>query len=471
MCLPKSQGGERCNGTPLGKGLYKLYVERKAAEPGSDEFNRVQGEIDRLKEAGAFYGPYTAPHTLELSKGVESILASLKNVGNPLVVGGCIRDSFLGADNKDIDIEVHGTTVDKLISQLRKDGFQVDEVGKQFGVLKASKPGVVSDIDVSVPRRENNVGAGHRGFEVSMDEKMTIEEAGARRDFTFNAISYDHERKVIVDPYGGAKHFQKKVLHHVSPAFAEDPLRVLRAFQFAGRFGLKTDNETSAMCKSLRGEYSTISKERVIEEWEKFYGKSIDPIKGVKALQDTGWDDTIPGMKESLKSEKTVKALGKLPEIKNHDKAVLGSSVIAMGISNKKQSEEFIQSTVLGTKRQQLAMTLSQFNPKGVTNTYEVKNAARQLRVSGFTFETYEAQCKMTGDVEGLRVCAMAKESGVLHSFERPMIQGRDILESSGAKPGAWMGKVLAEIEDRQYRGEFKNKDDALKEALTLIPR
>lgn len=474
MCTPKSEnGGKRCKGSLAGSALYKLYRERKNAESGSDEFNELQEKIDRLKESRSLYGDCVAPYDLDLPEGVDEILTSARKVGNPLIVGGCVRDSFLGAENKDIDIEVHGTDIDSLISTLKDEGFRVDEVGKSFGVLKVSKKGGISDIDISVPRRENKVGAGHRGFEVDMDSEMTVEEAGARRDFTFNAVSYDPERKVLVDPYQGESDFQKKILRHVSPAFAEDPLRVLRAFQFAGRFGLKVDPDTAKMCQSLRSSYPSLSTERVIEEWEKFYTKSKEPLAAVKTLQETGWDDTISGLQESLKTDKSqhgLKALGEMNKSEKYDKSILGSAVIASSM-DKKDGENFIRSTVLSTKRQQLAMTLSQFDPKTVQTEYNAKKYARDLHAKGFNFETYEKHCELVRDSEGMKACKLAKEAGVFDKFEQPLVQGRDILATENVKPGAWMGKLLAEVEDLQYRGKFKSKSEAMEYTLQRIPR
>lgn len=202
---------------------------------------------------------------------MENVLGDLYDIGNPLIIGGSVRDSIAGIDSKDIDIidskdidiEVHGTDIDSLTSHLVSRGYHVDEVGKQFGVLKARKGRV---LDISVPRRENRTGAGHRSFDVVTDSDMTLREAVERRDFTFNALMYDHRRKVMIDTAGGKDDFEEGLMRHVSDKFAEDPLRVLRGFQFAARFGMRYDPETAEFARGLRGEYNTLPAERVQDE-------------------------------------------------------------------------------------------------------------------------------------------------------------------------------------------------------------
>ena len=94
-------------------------------------------------------------------------------------------------------------------------------------VLKVSKAGVVCDLDVSVPRRDSQIAAGHRGFTVALDTDLTVTEAAARPNFTVNALLYDPQRHVLIDPFGGAADLANRTLRHVSDQFGEDPLRVL----------------------------------------------------------------------------------------------------------------------------------------------------------------------------------------------------------------------------------------------------
>lgn len=459
MCQSKADGGARCQGTPFGRSLYALYKERKNSTEASTQ--AITERIESLKDAERLYGTCVRPHDIAISDGLNSLLDSVRAHGNPLIVGGAVRDSLLGAENKDIDVEVHGVSIDDLVTGIRAEGFYVDEVGKQFGVLKVSKPGVISDIDMSVPRRENKVGAGHRGFAVEMDKEMTVSEAAERRDFTFNAISYDPLRKVIVDPHNGVDDLERKVLRHVGPAFAEDPLRVLRAFQLAGRFDLEADHETAKLCKSLRDSYKDLSVERVTDEWEKFYLKATHPLKGVKLLQDTGWSDTLPGLSEALLDARTHVALSRLPEQSKEERIVLGAASIAR-FMNHAYRREFVKTTVLGSKPQKLALTLANLNPAEIRSAYKAKSVARDLGPRQFTFALYERYAQMVEDEQGIKACRIANEAGVTNGAEPPLVMGRDIIQMTDRKPGPWISDLMESAYDEQIRSRFAHKEDAM---------
>lgn len=422
-----------------------------------------------LKSAEKHYGgKFLTPYKITLSKGVETVLDDMKEIGNPLIVGGAVRDSFINADNKDIDIEVHQTDIDTLVKTLKTKGYTVDEVGKQFGVLKVSKKGIVRDLDISVPRKENRLGAGHRSFEVSMDKDMTVSEAAERRDFTFNAVMYDHHRGLLVDPANGKKDFENKVMRHVSEKFAEDPLRVLRAFQFAGRFDMNMAPETTVLSKKLRPEYEHLSTERVQEEWGKFFTKSNIPNKGIEVLQKTGWDDTTPGLKEALRKTVEQKDLETLPQQPKERKAIYGAAAISRHM-NKEDREDFLHTSIIGVKEQKQAEILSSFDKTDADTTYKRKDLAQQLHKNGFTFNDYGKFSKMINDEEGMKIAELAKNEGIGNSPENDYVMGKDILQQTSKKPGPWMGELLKQIRDRQYQGKFKSKKDALDYAMSQI--
>jgi len=422
-----------------------------------------------LREAEKYYGgKFLTYHNISLEKGVESVLDDLKKIGNPLIVGGAVRDSFVGSENKDIDIEVHKTDIDTLVKTLKNDGYIVDEVGKQFGVLKVSKKGVVNDLDISVPRKENRLGAGHRSFNVEMDENMTVQESAERRDFTFNAVMYDHTRKVIIDPSGGKNDLNNKVIRHVSEKFSEDPLRALRGFQFAGRFDMTVAPETATLCKKLRNEYEHLSIERVQEEWGKFFTKSAHPAKGIQALKDMGWNDTIPGLQKALDNSFTKESLNNLPTVSKQNKIIFGSAAIARNMNNNER-KSFISSTVIGNKEQLKTYTLSSFDNNEARTSYERKKIAKKLEKTGFTFRDYHNFSQMNNDSEGVKLSEKAVAEGLADGPEKDLIAGKDIFSLTDKKPGPWMGKLLNEIRDKQYQGAFLNKNEAMMFAKSRI--
>ncbi|TXH09933.1 MAG: CCA tRNA nucleotidyltransferase [Spirochaetes bacterium] len=462
MCQSKADGGRRCAGTPTGRALSGLYLQRAAAVTPS-EAEGFTKSIERLKAAEKFYGGrFVSPYTIPVPDGVSAALDTLESVGTPLIVGGAVRDSMSGSENKDIDIEVYGADVDTIVAALRGGGFKVDEVGRAFGVLKVSKKGVVSDLDVSVPRRENTTGAGHRDFTVEPDSTMSVVDAAQRRDFTVNAVSYDPSREVLVDPFNGRKDFDDKVLRHVGDQFGEDPLRVLRGFQFAGRFGMSLDPSTAKLCRNLREHYRELPVERVREEWGKFFTKSTSPATGVRALQEAGWDDTIHGLREALKDVNTVDALDRLVKVPQGDRTVMGAAIIAAGMPSELR-REFLSTVLIGKDDEKVAHDLASLNAADVDTSYARRVLARKYASRGFTFQRLATFARdVTCDGVMGELADRAVEEGLGSGPEPDWIQGRDIIKTVSRKPGPWLGNLLDDVRDRQYRREFANADEAL---------
>jgi tRNA nucleotidyltransferase (CCA-adding enzyme) len=220
-----------------------------------------------------------------------------------LVVGGAVRDALLGIEAKDVDIEVYGIGYDRLAGFLEAYGH-IDLVGRSFGVVNFTAPkGDSSDgisCHFSVPRRDSRIGLGHRDFLSTFDEDITPREAAGRRDFTINALSFDPVTGEVLDFFGGREDLQNRVLRATSEAFSEDPLRVLRGMQFACRFDLTLDPATSAMCRSIADQYSTLPKERVAEEFMKWAIKSMRPGKIAGYLSETGWLAHFPEIERMM---------------------------------------------------------------------------------------------------------------------------------------------------------------------------
>jgi len=210
---------------------------------------------------------------------------------NAFLVGGCVRDLILNKEPKDIDVEVFGLSVDQIEEFLKPHG-KVVPAGKKFGALKLFTD--FGEFDFTAPRRDNKCGVGHKDFRVEIDPSMTIEEAARRRDFTINTMSINIWTAELIDPYGGRHDLQNRILRHVSQQFGEDPLRVLRGFQFVSRYNLDADRSTIELCRSLLDEFKFLSKERVWEEFKKWATKSTTPSKGLKFLLDTHWIYLFP---------------------------------------------------------------------------------------------------------------------------------------------------------------------------------
>ncbi len=226
------------------------------------------------------------PLQLTLAEDFRAVLDAVRRIGQPRLVGGCVRDALLGLAPKDFDVEVPNVSFEELRRALVRFG-STDVVGRSFGVIKLRLGG--AEYDFSLPRRESKTGAGHRGFAVDPDPLLSDAEAAARRDFTVNAIAYDPFADTLIDPHHGESDLRAKILRHTSAAFTEDPLRVLRAFQFAARFDFTLAPETAALCRTIADTFGELAVERVWGEWDKWALKSVKPSRGLDVLEATGW--------------------------------------------------------------------------------------------------------------------------------------------------------------------------------------
>ena len=228
-----------------------------------------------------------------LPADLRAMLEAVRRVGRPRLVGGGVRDWLLGLTPQDFDLEVAGADFESLHRVLAPFGA-TDVVGRNFGVIKVRSAVTGAEYDFSLPRRESKTGAGHRGFAVAPDPTLSDAEAAARRDFTVNAIACDPFTGELIDPHGGQRDLANRTLRHTGVAFAEDPLRVLRAMQLAARFDFSLAPETAALCRSIAETFSTLPVERVWAEWEKWAVKSTRPSRGLTVLEETGWLKHFP---------------------------------------------------------------------------------------------------------------------------------------------------------------------------------
>ena len=176
------------------------------------------------------------------------------------LVGGAVRDALLNRKVVERDYVVVGATPEEMLSQ----GFT--QVGKDFPVFLHPK----TQEEYALARTERKSGKGYTGFVCDASSSVTLEEDLLRRDLTVNAIAQDNLGNLI-DPYGGKKDLENRLLRHVSEAFSEDPLRVFRVARFATRYaylGFTIATETMALMQSMAqsGELSTLSAERVWQE-------------------------------------------------------------------------------------------------------------------------------------------------------------------------------------------------------------
>jgi tRNA nucleotidyltransferase (CCA-adding enzyme) len=173
------------------------------------------------------------------------------------VVGGAVRDELLGLPVADRDWVVVGATPE----ELTRRGFK--PVGKDFPVFLHPETGE----EYALARTERKSGRGYKGFTVYAAPEITLEDDLRRRDLTINAMARD-ESGALVDPFGGARDLRAGILRHVSEAFTEDPVRILRVARFAARYGFRVAEETMALMRRMveQGEAEDLVAERVWQE-------------------------------------------------------------------------------------------------------------------------------------------------------------------------------------------------------------
>ena len=198
------------------------------------------------------------------------------------LVGGAVRDQLLGIPNYDRDWVVVGATPETMLMQ----GFE--QVGKDFPVFLHPK----TKEEYALARTERKQGQGYHGFQIFADPSVTLEEDLKRRDLTINAMAQQPDTGEIIDPYGGQRDLKARVLRHVSMAFVEDPLRVLRVARFAAKFaplGFRLAAETQALMQQMvaSGELKALTPERVWQECVKAL-KTDHPAVFFETLKKVG---------------------------------------------------------------------------------------------------------------------------------------------------------------------------------------
>jgi tRNA nucleotidyltransferase (CCA-adding enzyme) len=435
--------------------------------------------------------------------------------GRALIVGGWVRDRLLDVltPATNVDIEVFGIPADRLRTLLESFG-RVEAVGASFQVYK------VGDIDVSLPRRDSKSGRGHRGFAVTGDPAMTIEEAARRRDFTINAISWDPLTDEYLDPFDGRDDLKQRLLRVVDPAtFPEDSLRVLRAVQFAARFDLTLDPATRELCRTIP--LDDLPAERVWGEIEKLLFAPRPSIGLALALglgvveklfpellalvcceQEPEWHpegdvwvhtlqvvdqartriDDLPrpqaitimlgALAHDLgKPATTAFRDGRIRSIDHEEQGVAPATVFLDRLNVHTIDGYDVRHQVLGMTAQHLKPGMW-FKVRDEVGDGAFRRLAQKVDLE-LLARLAKSDC--LGRQPGTFNCeAMdwfldrARALGVEHRPPGPILLGRHLLEL-GVKPGPRMGEILKSVYEQQLDGQFEDLAGALAAARALI--
>jgi tRNA nucleotidyltransferase (CCA-adding enzyme) len=433
--------------------------------------------------------------------------------GRALIVGGWVRDRLMGRLSKDVDLEVYGIPVVRLRDLLSAFG-SVNTVGESFTVYK------VADLDVSIPRRESKSGRGHRGFEVTGDPDLPIEEAARRRDFTINAVAWDPLTDEYVDPWNGRRDLEARVLRAVDPlTFGDDSLRVLRAVQFAARFELSIEPRTRDICRSLA--LDDLPSERIWGEIEKLLLQAARPSLGFDLALDLGVIDRLfPEMKALVgcaqepewhpegdvwihtllvvdeartrigdldrpqqiavmlgavchdlgKPPTTAFVDGRIRSI-DHEQAGVAPATAVLDRLNIHTVQGYdVRRQVLGIVAHHLKPGMFRQSPTPVSD-----GAFRRLAQKvDLELLARVAKSDCLGRGGGFDCSAMdwflerARELGVQHAPPEPIVKGRHLL-ALGVAPGPRVGALLKQIYEKQLDGSVTTLDEGLALAAALV--
>jgi len=447
-----------------------------------------------------------------LPSDLRKILADTPELKRAYLVGGCVRDWLLGEPQKDFDIEVFGLDYETLAKALASWG-KVDLVGRSFGVIKLTTR-ARNTYDFSIPRKDSKRGVGHKGFAVTFDPDLKIEEAAARRDFTINAMMYDPRERRLIDPFGGEADLRQKILKHTSAAFPEDPLRVLRGMQFAARFELTPAKETLELSRSIKETYAELAKERVREEWFKWAEKSVKPSRGLEFLAATEWIKhfpeldamrgvpqdpewhpegdvwvhtlhccdamaSLPEWKASdletrivymlaVLTHDTGKAMTKVEALKRGELRIVSpgheeaGGGLAVAFLEKISAPKTVRERVVPLVVNHMAhfQSISDRAVRRLAKRLEPENIRGLLTL--MTADSYGRPPLPRRVPDSVRMIAQkADELSVREEAPEPILLGRHLLEF-GFTPGKELGRVLNDAYDAQLAGEFGDLEGAL---------
>ena len=422
--------------------------------------------------------------------------------GRTFYVGGFVRDALIHRENKDVDIEVHGITPRELEEILDSLGQRI-AVGESFGIFGLKG----YSLDIAMPRKEEARGQGHKDFDILVDPFIGTEAAARRRDFTFNALMQDVLTGEIVDHFGGVEDLKTGILRHVNDeSFAEDPLRVLRAAQFAARFGFRVAEETIALCRQMQLQH--LPRERIEGELKKALLKADRPsiffeelrrmdqldvwFPELKALvgvernpvyhsEGDVWTHTMMVLDEAAKLRQRASEpywfmlaavthdFGKAVCTEDKDGVLHAYQHETMGLP---LAERFLRRITWESKLIEYVLNMVEYHMK--PNTVAGARSAKKVTTRMFDKSV---------DPEGLICIALADDRGRITQasaadheaflyerlevfrelMARPYVMGRDLIEA-GLKPGVEFTEILAHAHKLRLAGV--PKDSALKQTL-----
>lgn len=391
--------------------------------------------------------------------------------GRTFFVGGFVRDRLRGVENKDIDIEVHGILPEKLEKILSGLGM-VTQMGASFGIFGLRG----YDIDIAMPRKEEATGRGHRDFAVYVDPFLGTYKAALRRDFTMNALMQDVLTGEVVDHFHGIEDMQNGILRHVNPhTFVEDPLRVLRAAQFAARFDFAVSEETIQLAKTM--DLTTLARERILGELEKALSKAERPSvffeEMVRMGQMEDWFGELDALYRTDVWESCCKVLDEAAKYRRQVKDSLAFMFLALTyampswevrktflerITNENKIIKYVKNMAPLLKHPE-ELFENHADERETNTLFDQAQDPRALVVFAVVLARVEKKSSV-GELDAFLQERLTVFDAVMR---RPFVMGADLIQS-GLKPGKSFAEILSYAHELRLAGV--EKQEALEKTL-----
>jgi len=386
----------------------------------------------------------------------------LQNSIRPIIVGGFVRDFLLHKASKDIDIELYGISSYAKLEKLLEEFGDVNSVGKCFGICKLTLLDI--ELDFSFPRCDSKIALGHNGFQTIIDTSLDFKSASRRRDFTINAIGFDIEKKIFLDPYNGKNDLKLKLLNAVDEkTFVEDPLRVLRAVQMSRRFEMSLSNSLFLLCKHMvqNRALEELPKERILEEMKKLFFLASNISEGFILLEKFGafYFFTPLDTLEKQEIQTIYKALDKFVQEKKEN--------------NKTNLTIMFATVCYYFSSSQISVFLAHFTNdkkliKDVTLFVQHKNSLNISNVSDYDLYLLATKLKLREYFlfislfsEPSELYKRAEKLQILDKQMPNLLEGKDLIHL-GLKPSQLFSEILKKSYEAQMRGKLSTKEIAI---------
>ncbi|MCX5923865.1 MAG: hypothetical protein NTZ68_00350 [Candidatus Dependentiae bacterium] len=413
---------------------------------------------------------------IQNNSGVKNIFEEIyQQGGRVLLVGGAVRDCFLGCFGSDLDFEVYHLTFEQLQDILEKFG-KVSFIGKSFGVLRLHG----LDADWSIPR----VDSYGRKPTVELDPNMSFPRAFRRRDLTINAMGIDLYSYELIDPFDGYSDLQNKILRSPDVTFfVQDPLRLFRVMQLSARFNMKVDETLSQVCRTM--DISTLSCERIEKEFSKLFLKAYRPSIGLRWLAEIDrLKDIFVNVEFQPNFYDIVDCLAQGYSYSDDQKLFALWGIIAHNLQKDELRDVYSDQKISPAQLLQITTFLKTYigslelvHRAGMMSWYVryVPLLAAQQDLTNykwlahwidpyFSMETLGAMasCYYSNDMIELFL-QKAKAAKVLYKSEAPLIMGKDLLEYAQGKE---LGDLVKKAYDLQLNESISDKQKLLQKVL-----